>query len=86
VFAKFLQPKVQGIAIGSLISTAAAAAATAAQSAPVDLLSLAARFGTSAVLGTLFALLLYSSPDRKQRLLRFYDILLDEHSAMASIS
>jgi len=41
------------------------------------MISLAARFGTSAILGTLFALLIYSPPTRKRRLLRFYDVLLD---------
>lgn len=75
--ARYLKPAVQNVAIGSFVSTAATAAADSVQGAS-DITSLAARFGVSAVLGTLFALLVYSPPARKQRLLRYYDVLLDE--------
>jgi hypothetical protein len=77
--AKFLRSTVQNVAIGSLVSTVAAAAGAPPQSNE-DLQLLAARFGVSATLGTLFALLFYKPPKRKQRLLRFYDVLLDESS------
>ena len=75
--AKFFRSSAQGITIGSFVSTAAAAAATMAQHASVDMGSLTARFGTSAALGTLFALLLYKRPTSERRLLRFYDVLLN---------
>lgn len=75
--ARYLKPTAQNVAIGSFVSTAAAAAANLVQ-VPLDLTSLAARLGTSAILGTLFALLLYNPPVHKRRLLRFYDVVLDE--------
>ncbi len=74
---RYLRPATQNVAIGSFVSTAAASAASLVQG-PLDLSSLAARFGTSAILGTLLALLIYSPPTRKRRLLRFYDVLLDD--------
>ena len=80
--AKFFRTTFQGITIGSIVSTAAAAAAVLPQSVG-DVQSLAFRFGTSLTLGTLFALLLYQPPKRKQRLLRFYDMLLDPKPSAA---
>jgi hypothetical protein len=74
--ARYLKPAAQNVAVGSFVSTAAAAAASSVQG-PLDLTSLAVRFGTSAILGALFALLFYSPPTRKRRLLKFYDVLLD---------
>lgn len=74
--ARYLKPATQNVAIGSIVSTAAASAASSVDGS-LDMTSLAARFGASAILGTLFALLVYSPPTRKRRLLRFYDVLLD---------
>jgi hypothetical protein len=74
--ARYLRPAAQNVAIGSFVSTAAAAAASSVEGS-LALTALAARFGASAILGTLFALLVYSPPARKRRLLRFYDVLLD---------
>lgn len=76
--ARYLKPAAQNVAIGSFVSTAAAASASSVQG-PLDFASLAARFGTSVVLGLLFALLIYAPPNRQQRLLKFYDVLLDEN-------
>lgn len=74
---KFLKPRAQSVAIGSIVSTLTAAAAEAVQGPP-NALSLAARFGVSTALGTIAAMLTYTSPKRQSRLLRFYDVLLDE--------
>ena len=75
--ARHLKPAIQNVAIGSFVSTAAATAADSVRNS-LDVVSLAARFGTSVALGTLFALLIYNPPTHQQRLLRFYDVLLDE--------
>ena len=77
---KYFRPAIQNIALGSVASTLTAAAAAAVEGAGTSLLAASARFGTSMVLGTLISLLLYSSPHRKERLLRFYDILLEERA------
>ena len=52
--ARYLKPAAQNVALGSFVSTAAAAAAALVQG-PMGVASLAARFGTSAILGTLLA-------------------------------
>jgi hypothetical protein len=75
-FSRFFRSGAQNVTIGSFVSTAAAAAATIAQHAALEPVSLAARFGTSTVLGTLLALLLYKRQASPKRLLRFYDVLL----------
>lgn len=77
---RYFRPAIQNVALGSLVSTTAASAATAAEGSEPSLLAAGVRFGTSVVLGTLISLLLYNPPNRKERLLRFYDVLLEERN------
>lgn len=76
---KFLRTTLQGVSLGAITSTSAAAAAdfVSGDSRPE---ALAARFLTTVGLGTLLAAVFYKPPNRQRRLLRFYNVLLDKKS------
>lgn len=76
----FLRNNVQNISLGAVASTAAAAASDLTQES-VHPQALAARLFTGVALSTLFAALLYRAPERQLRLLRFYNVLLDDRTA-----
>jgi hypothetical protein len=73
---RYLRSTLQSVTLGSVVSTAATAA-DHATTGPLLVETLAARFGVSVVLGSLIAMFSYSPPNRKTRLLRFYDVLLN---------
>jgi|GEM_PF-2808330 len=73
----FLRASLQGISLGAVASTAAAAAADFTQSS-VHPDALAARLLTGTALGTLLAAMFFRPPTRERRLLRFYNVLLDD--------
>lgn len=73
----FLRKNARNISLGAVASTAAAAASDLTQDS-VHPQALAARLFTGIALSTLFAALLYRPPDRELRLLRFYNVLLDD--------
>lgn len=74
---RFLRSSVQGISLGAVVSTASSATADLA-AGQVRPDSLAARFLTTMALATVFAAVFYKPAGREQRMLRFYDVLLDE--------
>jgi hypothetical protein len=77
-FRKWFGPTLGSVTIGGVVSTSAAAMTDLASSGAASPAGLAARLGTTVALATLAAIMLESSPTRKQRLLRFYEVLLEE--------
>ncbi len=73
----FLRSSLQGISLGAVASTAAAAASELTQHS-VHPDALAARLLTGTALGTLLAAIFFQPPNRERRLLRFYNVLLDD--------
>lgn len=70
----FMKEQGQGVAMGTVMTSAAAAAASPFVLASAPLV--AAQAGAALAAGALFALMTFRSPKREQRLLRFYDVLL----------
>lgn len=77
-FRKWFGPAVGSVTIGGVVSTSAAAMADLASAGTASPAGLVARLGTTVVLATLAAIMLESSPTRQKRLLRFYEVLLEE--------
>lgn len=74
---KFMHDKSQGYVVSAL-SSATFAVASGLATGQIDPAFIAAQFGVSVPLSTLLALLFRQSTARKERLLRFYNVLLHD--------
>jgi len=72
---KHIRSAAVGVQLGAVVSTAAALSAEATQGT-IRPAALMARFLTSVALASLFAVLTHKAPTGRQRMLRFYEVLL----------